>query len=175
MLEPAVFSLSFGEPLPVYNWISDREYTRMHAQLPILCVDVVATSGECVLLIKRLGPPAAGKWWFPGGRLRRGESSARASQRIGVNEAGIDTCRPIFIGVVEMSFKKDAPFPHGLGTHTVSLIYAAEATTIDVQLDDSHAAFQWWNPKLPGPKDALDLPVARSLAVRALTIPAVSA
>ena len=51
-------------------------------------IGVIFREGR-VLLVRRANPPDVGKWGFPGGKIERGESIARAAEREIMEETGI--------------------------------------------------------------------------------------
>lgn len=53
-------------------------------------VGIVVLRGECALIIKRDGPPEAGKWACPGGHVDPGESDLDAAYRELEEETGIE-------------------------------------------------------------------------------------
>lgn len=120
-------------------------YARVHESMPILCVDVVVTNGESVLLIRRGREPEKGTWWFPGGRLLRDEKLKYGVTRVVKDETGLAVFNPTFLTVAETLFDED-PFGHGKGTHTVNMVYLArarETAIFSVMLDDNHDDHRW--------------------------------
>lgn len=119
-------------------------YGKIHLNMPILCVDTVVSSDGKIFLVRRANEPEKGKWWFPGGRVVRGESLIGASKRITRGEAGISVGKPQYLGHDETIFDAD-PFGHGQGTHTVNFVYAAhvaELALFNVILDNNHTAYK---------------------------------
>ena len=59
-----------------YRRLSDELYSQIVANTPTACVDVVCQRVEDgrLLLFLRRDAPAAGVWWWPGGRIFKGES-----------------------------------------------------------------------------------------------------
>jgi colanic acid biosynthesis protein WcaH len=112
--------------------------------MPILCVDLMIVRGHTVLLVKRKIEPMAGQWWFPGGRLLRGESLRDAAVRIAREEAGIKVEPLAILTHLEFESKAD-PFGHGKGTHTVSVVYSCGCLGRSVKLDGSSSDHKWWD------------------------------
>lgn len=116
-------------------------YSEIHKNMPITCVDVVVLVEHQILMVRRKVEPVEGQWWFPGGRLLRNEPLLRAPARVVRDEVGIAILTPIFLSYAETMFETD-PFGHGLGTHTVNLVFAARTRAIDImamQLDANHS------------------------------------
>jgi 8-oxo-dGTP diphosphatase len=71
--------------------------------IPVVAVGgVVLAPGPRLLLIKRGAPPLAGQWTLPGGRLRGGESIARAIEREVLEETAIRVAAGSLIEVIEV-------------------------------------------------------------------------
>jgi len=69
--------------------IKRQTYKTIHNLMPIPCVDVVIRWRGKVLLGKRINEPAKGRWWLPGGRIKKGETLKRAASRKLFEETGI--------------------------------------------------------------------------------------
>lgn len=119
-------------------------YSKFHQIMPIICVDVVVGFEEKLLLVKRKCEPMKDAWWFPGGRLLRGEDLSSAVGRIVKAETNLNIVRnPTYLGHGETKFDTD-PFGHGKGTHTINFVYATNISAlsaIQIVLDDNHAAY----------------------------------
>jgi colanic acid biosynthesis protein WcaH len=53
-------------------------YKEIVKWMPIPSVEVIIVRNGKLLLLRREYDPAKGQWWFPGGRIRRGESIEEA-------------------------------------------------------------------------------------------------
>ena len=58
-------------------------------QFPILAASACVRRGDEVLLVQRGKQPGLGKWAFPGGKVRFGETTAEAALRELTEECGI--------------------------------------------------------------------------------------
>src|SRR3990167_4407448 len=128
--------------------IAAEKFREMHRMLPITCCDVVARFDDQVLLLKRAIEPLRGEWFFPGGRLFRGERIAQAAVRIVKVESGMDVVEVQQIGVDETMFDTD-PFGHGEGTHTVNVICLAQISGGRINPDANHLGgrmIRWLDP-----------------------------
>ncbi len=56
---------------------------------PIAAVIAVVLRGPEVLLVRRINPPDAGLWGFPGGKIEPGETLAQAALRELTEETGV--------------------------------------------------------------------------------------
>lgn len=116
-------------------------YSEIHRTMPIVCVDVVLYTDKQVLMIKRKREPANNEYWFPGGRLLKGECLKEAAHRIVKSETGLSLRDPILLGHGETRFERD-PFGHGAGTHTINFIFVSRVGAMNlmaVTLDDNHS------------------------------------
>lgn len=56
---------------------------------PQVLVSTIVASGDRVLLVRRAGPPAAGRWVLPGGFMESGETLEEAAARETCEETGV--------------------------------------------------------------------------------------
>lgn len=124
--------------------IPRQQYVDIHRLMPIICVDCVVLVDNKILMVKRKYDPMKNAWWFPGGRLYRGEKLRCAVGRIVKKETNIDLRgTPVLLGHGETEFVED-PFGHNQGTHTVNFVYAStisELSLMGVALDDHHITY----------------------------------
>lgn len=125
------------------GYLPEELYQQIHKTMPIVCVDVVVQrcGNTEILLLKRAIEPLAGEWFFPGGRLQKNEKGKDAAIRIVDNEAGLPLSNLCFLGCDETFYPSD-PFGHGLGTHTVNLVFFGSSLG-DARIDCRHTGFQW--------------------------------
>lgn len=122
-------------PEPLYRQILDR--------MPIVCVDVVVLHEGRVLLVKRATEPAKGDWWFPGGRLLKGELLAAAAVRKCREEIGLDVAVVRRLGTWETTFPR-APFPEiTSGVHSVNVCFLVRPLDETVRLDETSEEHRW--------------------------------
>lgn len=72
------------------DWIPNEEWETIVDNVPIVSVDLVVECPEGIVLGKRSNKPAKGKWFVPGGRVRKGESLEDAVHRVSMEELGVD-------------------------------------------------------------------------------------
>ena len=118
-------------------------YKQIHAVIPILCVDAVILCEGKILLFKRINEPVKGQYWFPGGRVLKGETFKEAVMRKVRQEAGIEVKIVKQLGTEETMFNTG---PFGGNTHTVNIVYlAVPKGKSKPKLDDQHDDFQWFS------------------------------
>ena len=106
------------------NYIPEKLYREIVKNMPISCVDVVIAGRGKFLMGKRKNKPAQGKWWFVGGRIRKGERLEQAVCRHVKTETGVSQVKiKKILGTTETFFKDSAQGP---GTHTVNTTFFVE-------------------------------------------------
>lgn len=106
-----------------------------------------------VLLIRRLNPPAADLYAFPGGRAEPSETPAETAIREFQEETGISVRNPSLFATYDLKGENDAPDKR---THFFLSVFLVEADTDTVALaaDDASEA-GWYSPDeimtLPAP------------------------
>ena len=117
--------------------IEDELYHKIREVLPTVCVDLLVINGQKeYLLAKRTEKHAQGSWWFPGGRIPKGETWQECARRKGKEELGIDMPIGRLISV-ENYFADDADW------HTVNLVVHAYFSHRLIELDKTHEEFRW--------------------------------
>ncbi|MEM3000574.1 MAG: NUDIX domain-containing protein [Nitrososphaerales archaeon] len=125
-------------------FIDHELYKRIHELMPVPCVDLVIMKGNNILLLQRKHEPAKEQFWFPGGRIYRGESFAAAAKRIAKTEVSLDIDRFEQIGCGNLVFNTD-PFGHGKGTHAITIVMKCHTNNNqEPRIDDNHSRFIWW-------------------------------
>ena len=106
-----------------------------------------------VLLIRRLNPPAADLYAFPGGRAEPGETPAETAIREFQEETGISVRNPSLFATYDLKGENDAPDKR---THFFLSVFLVEADTdtVAIAADDASEA-GWYSPDeiltLPAP------------------------
>ncbi|MCK9351796.1 MAG: NUDIX domain-containing protein [Candidatus Pacebacteria bacterium] len=118
-----------------------EQYKEFHRLMPILCVDGVVVRNNSFLLLKRKNAPAKDEWWFPGGRVLRNELLVDAVKRKIWEETGLESEKLEILGADETLFP-DGPFEWS--THTVNIVFKAEAKDGNEKIDDQSQEFQWF-------------------------------
>lgn len=124
--------------------IPEETYQIILRVMPIPCVDVIArnSAGE-VLLVRRKDEPAAGDWWFPGGRVYFGETREAAARRKLFEECGLEATQLEELWTCDsmLAVKSSGRVRHGITT--LFLINVAEPA--QVELNSHSGEFAWKN------------------------------
>ncbi|HAS85063.1 MAG TPA: NUDIX hydrolase [Candidatus Yonathbacteria bacterium] len=125
------------------NHIPAELYQKIHAVLPIVCADIVLVKNNSFLLAKRNNKPAQGQWFFPGGRILKGERLEDAIRRKIHEELGIVANVEKILGVDDTIFP-DGPFDSP--THTVNIVFlvSLENQNDVISLDTQNEEYQWY-------------------------------
>lgn len=84
-------------------FVAEELYTQILQVMPIPCVDLLVADGAGnVLLLLRKNEPAAGQWWFPGGRVLFGEKREDAARRKLEEECGLVATQLQEIGTFDL-------------------------------------------------------------------------
>ena len=100
--------------------------------MPIVSVEALIIVDDKLLFLRRSNEPAKGQWWFPGGRIRRGESLKQALHRKIKEETGLDITSTKFIGVYSRIFPE---------RHDITIAYLCRCKEGRVKLNDEHSEY----------------------------------
>ena len=126
--------------LPVQDErVPSAEFDAFIERMPQVCVEVVVATDRGVLLGKRTGGAAAGEWFWPGGRLYKGERLAAAARRVASDELGLDVTVERRLGVFEHFWTAEETGARSRHTVNVVFLVRPDADPVDVALDDQHS------------------------------------
>lgn len=125
-------------------YLEETFYDRIKKSMPILCVDVMFIHNKKFLLLKRNNTPALGLWWFPGGRVFKGETISEAAKRKCLEELRINIIPESIISVEETVFTLDND---SVDVHTVNVVIQAKPfeNNFIINIDKLHSEFRWFN------------------------------
>jgi colanic acid biosynthesis protein WcaH len=141
---------------PRCKFLEEDLYANVVRNTVVCCVDIVlvrrGSNGrrQC-LLVERASDPAKGIWWWPGGRLLKGETFFNAAIRKAKQETGIDAdrVRPVqVLGVWNTFFPTSAWDTDTIkGTQTVNPIVLVEFINdmdgAEIKLDNQSENLKW--------------------------------
>lgn len=112
-----------------------------------------------MLLIRRLNPPAADLYAFPGGRAEPGETPAETALREFFEETGIRAANPRLFATYDLKGENDAPDRR---THFFLSVFLVEAEDdAEPEAADDAAEAGWFTPEevlggLPAPASVVE-------------------
>ena len=123
--------------------LDKEEYERIITVFPRVCVDILLVdTNSRVLLLKRTNEPEIGKWWFPGGRIRIGETRFEAAHRKLKEECGLKPGKLKELESTDLFFRIE-----GATYHDVTLLFQR---TVEVgqpiRIDAEASEFGWFYP-----------------------------
>jgi len=129
------------------SFLTEKDYRKFLDYMPIACVDIVVICGGKFLMGKRANAPAKDSWWFPGGRVLKGETLEEAAVRKIKEELRIKTKTGDykFLTTDQTIFKDSAR--KGISTHSINsvfLIRLGKKQDIDIK-DSDLAEIKWFD------------------------------
>jgi colanic acid biosynthesis protein WcaH len=129
------------------RFLNKEEFAQVVRNAPLVSIDLIIRNPDhCILVGLRTNEPAKGKWFVPGGVVRKDERLAEAFARIVKAEIGLEVSisDAKFVGVYEHLYNTNAFGEEGVGTHYVVL---AHQLNLDYQpplvRDRQHSGFRW--------------------------------
>lgn len=112
--------------------------------LPQVCVEVLLERDGGLLVARRTNEPARGTYFWPGGRLRKGERLEDAARRVAREELGVEVAVEGRVGVYS-HFWDGSSVAGADSRHTVNVVYRASKRDPDaaVVLDDQHDDYRF--------------------------------
>jgi len=114
-------------------------YQKITRVLPISSVEAVIIQNNKLLFLKRNNVPAKGYWWFPGGRIRKGETFEETLYREVYEETGLEVISLEFVNVYSRIFVE---------RHDISITYLCRCRKGEIVLNNEHSEYKYFK-KLP--------------------------
>ena len=114
-------------PLSLYDQIVEL--------IHISSVEAIISKGNSLLFLRRQNNPAKGQWWFPGGRIRKGETLGEALYREVKEETGLEVIESKLINVYSRIFD---------GRHDISIAYLCKCKGDKILLNDEHSEYRYF-------------------------------
>src|SRR5437764_13949668 len=108
------------------RFLIQDEFAQVVRKTPLVAIDVIIRNpDQCVLVGLRTNEPAKGKWFVPGGVIRKYERLADAFARIVKAEIGLEATidDAKFLGVYEHRYDSNVFGEEEFGTHYVVLAH----------------------------------------------------
>jgi len=132
------------------RYLDRDEFALVVRNAPLVSIDVIIRDPRrSVLVGLRTNEPAKGKWFVPGGVIRKYERLADAFARIVKDEIGINASiiDAKFIGVYEHLYDNNVFGQEGFGTHYIVLAHVLNLDRRpDIVSDEQHSGFRWMTP-----------------------------
>jgi ADP-ribose pyrophosphatase YjhB (NUDIX family) len=128
-------------------FMDDAAYAKALDAIVVTCVDIALTKNGQLLLGKRTRNPQP-DWWIVGGRMRAGETFAKAAIRLLYGELFMPMTpeRLVPLTVFAAAWNERAFEPVNNGTHTLSVVLTAEITEAEAEslrFNDEYSDHGW--------------------------------
>jgi colanic acid biosynthesis protein WcaH len=132
------------------RFLNKHEFAQVARNTPLVSIDlIIRNPDQCVLVGLRTNEPAKGKWFVPGGVVRKYERLADAFARIVKAEIGLEASigDAKFVGVFEHLYDSNVFEKEGFGTHYVVLAHQLDLDHQPPLVSDrQHGGFRWMTP-----------------------------
>ena len=113
------------------NKIPKRLYDQIVSVMPVASVEAIIRDREDrILVLKRNNAPAKGEWWFPGGRVHKGETLSEALIREVKEETGLNIEVANLVGVYTRLFPE---------RHDISIVFLCSLNDGNIRLNHEHS------------------------------------
>jgi len=110
-------------------------YDQIVKSMPIPSVEAIIVKNGLLLLLRRKNNPVKGQWWFPGGRIRKGESLEEALCREVKEETGLDVTACKLVNVYSRLFPE---------RHDITIVFLCKCSGDKVTLNEEHTEHKFF-------------------------------
>ena len=103
--------------------------------MPIPSVEAMIVKDNFLLFLKRKHSPAKGEWWFPGGRIWKGEGFKETLFREVKEETGLPVNVIKFVGVYNRIFPD---------RHDITIVFLCKCFDDKVTLNEEHSEYRFF-------------------------------
>lgn len=135
--------------------VPDDIWEQIVKHSPLVSVDLVVEHGDGVVLGKRENEPTRGRWFVPGGVVRKGESLSEAVDRVAREELSCKVDIQTQLGVYE-HFYESSEFP-GVSKHYVPTAYVVQPLEPSFEPDSQHESLDVFTPPFSGFHDHVQM------------------
>jgi colanic acid biosynthesis protein WcaH len=114
------------------GFIPSQLYNQIMKLMPIVSVEAVIEIEGTLLFLRRNNKPAKDQWWFPGGRIKKGESLEAALRREIVEETGLEITQHKLVNVYSRVFPE---------RHDVTIVYLCNCKEGKIKLNNEHSEY----------------------------------
>jgi len=100
--------------------------------LPIASLEAVVLEDDKFLFLRRKNEPVKGQWWFPGGRIRKGETLQEALIREVKEETGLTVTESKLVNVYSRIFDQ---------RHDITIAYVTKCRPDKITLNNEHSEY----------------------------------
>lgn len=124
------------------DYIPEELFAEFIDKMPQVCVEIIVESEDGILIAKRNDNPTT--WFWPGGRLFKGEKLPEAAHRIAQEELNIEIEIKDQYGPYE-HFWEDCPVAGSPSRHTVNIVFHTTPATesFNIDIDDQHSDYRF--------------------------------
>ncbi|TSA56598.1 NUDIX hydrolase [bacterium] len=115
--------------------ISSSLYELIIDVLPIASVEAIISKDNLLLFLRRNNSPAKGQWWFPGGRIRKGETLEEALYREVKEETGLEVIKSKLVNVYSRIFNE---------RHDITIAYLCNCKGNKIILNNEHTEYKYF-------------------------------
>ena len=117
------------------DFLPAKLFNRITECLPVVSVEALIATDDGLLLLKRNNAPVKGGWWFPGGRVRKGESLQDALRREVKEETSLELSHCRLINVYSRVFPE---------LHDITIAYLCSINRNKVVLNEEHSEYAFF-------------------------------
>lgn len=118
------------------NFIPTKLYNQIIKLIPIVSVEAAIQMDDGFLFFRRNNEPAKGEWWFPGGRIKKGETLQEALHREVKEETGLTITQYKLINVYSRVFPE---------RHDITITYLCKTNKDKITLNNEHSNYKLFN------------------------------
>ncbi len=115
------------------DFIPSALYDQIVRLMPIASVEAVIVMNGSLLFLRRKNNPAVGQWWFPGGRIHKGESFEDTLHREVKEETGLEIESYRFIKAYSRVFPE---------RHDITIVYLCKCKESKIEVDNEHSEYK---------------------------------
>lgn len=124
-------------------YLPDEKFREIERLVPLASFNIIIMDEEGrILLMKRTNEPAKGLYWYPGGRIKRGQSLEEALKEQVKEETGLSQSQ---VEVIKVASVDSVLFK---SRHTININFLLKKKKdSEVKLDPQHSDFKWLKPE----------------------------